>query len=93
MSNENNQPAAQAADKYITIPTAEYVRLQRVDALVDALLADCTAYCHSRVAEAIQRTIEGMRSPAAPVLHLDPYAAEMADALHAKRPREMVVEK
>lgn len=50
-----------AADQLITIPVAEYVYLQRVDALVDILLDD--TYTTSMVLAAIQAAVKKMRNP------------------------------
>lgn len=51
-----------AADQLITIPVAEYVYLQRVDALMDALL-QADSYNNTQVVAAIRQTVNAMRNP------------------------------
>lgn len=46
--------------EYITIPMAEYVYLQRVDALMDALMADPSRY-NSQVVLAVLEAAKAMR--------------------------------
>lgn len=48
--------------EYVTIPVAEYIYLQRVDALMDALLAD-TYYSNSQAVIAVQDAVKAMRNP------------------------------
>lgn len=54
--------AKPAATKYITIPVAEYVYLQRVDALMDALMQDPSSY-NSQVVMSVLAAAKSMRDP------------------------------
>lgn len=46
----------------VSIPVAEYVYLQRVDALMDALL-QADSYNNTQVVAAIRQTVNAMRNP------------------------------
>lgn len=46
----------------ITIPVAEYIYLQRIDALMDTLL-QADNYNNTQVVAAIRETVKGMRNP------------------------------
>lgn len=50
----------EAASQFITIPVAEYVYLQRLDALMDVLLLD-EAYASSHTIQAVKDTLLSMR--------------------------------
>lgn len=52
----------QAADKTITIPVAEYIYLQRIDALMDTLL-QADNYNNTQVVAAIRQAVQSMRNP------------------------------
>ena len=53
-------PAKPGPTEYITIPVADYMYLQRLDALMDVLLLDA-AYASSHTIEAVKDTVVAMR--------------------------------
>ena len=53
-------PTNAGPTEYITIPVAEYMYLQRLDALMDVLLLDA-AYASSHTIEAVKDTVVSMR--------------------------------
>lgn len=60
MSKKQRIQPAQEADKYITIPVAEYMYLQRLDALMDVLLLDA-AYSSAHTIQAVKDAVLAMR--------------------------------
>ncbi len=69
MSKKKRQPnpnyvppatAKPAASEYITIPVAEYMYLQRLDALMDVLLLDA-AYSSAHTIQAVKDAVLAMR--------------------------------
>lgn len=53
-------PMPVASSSHITIPVAEYIYLQRVDALMDALL-NADNYNNAQVVASVRNTIKAMR--------------------------------
>lgn len=51
---------AEAATEFITIPVAEYMYLQRLDALMDVLLMD-VAYASTNTIQAVKDSVLAMR--------------------------------
>lgn len=51
---------APAASEFITIPVAEYIYLQRLDALMDVLLMDA-AYASTNTIQAVKDSVLAMR--------------------------------
>lgn len=56
--NQNDVPPAPS--EYITIPVAEYMYLQRLDALMDVLLLDA-AYSSAHTIQAVKDAVLAMR--------------------------------
>lgn len=56
--NQNDAPPV--ASEYITIPVAEYMYLQRLDALMDVLLLDA-AYSSAHTIQAVKDAVLAMR--------------------------------
>lgn len=60
--NAQTPPVKPALCENITIPVAEYIYLQRIDALMDTLL-QADNYNNTQVVAAIRETVKSMRSP------------------------------
>jgi hypothetical protein len=57
---KQGKTAPQRADQYITIPVAEYIYLQKLDALMDVLLGDGD-YSTFRTLAAVRQSIREMK--------------------------------
>lgn len=60
MSKKKRIQPAQRASQYITIPVAEYMYMQRLDALMDVLLLDA-AYSSAHTIQAVKDAVLAMR--------------------------------